>query len=40
VNAATMLAAVRQRLAGVKDAFVLVVNPPPVQVWPPLAALS
>src|SRR6201987_1097276 len=31
VNAATMLAAVRQRLAGVKDAFVLVVNPPPVQ---------
>jgi hydrophobe/amphiphile efflux-1 (HAE1) family protein len=31
VNAATMLAAVRKRLAGVKDAFVLVVNPPPVQ---------
>jgi hydrophobe/amphiphile efflux-1 (HAE1) family protein len=31
VNAATMLAAVRQRLAGIKDAFVLVVNPPPVQ---------
>jgi multidrug efflux pump subunit AcrB len=31
VNGATMLAAVRQRLAGVKDAFVLVVNPPPVQ---------
>src|SRR6202048_524332 len=30
-NAATMLAAVRKRLAGVKDAFVLVVNPPPVQ---------
>jgi hydrophobe/amphiphile efflux-1 (HAE1) family protein len=31
VNAATMLAAVRKRLAGVKDAFVLVINPPPVQ---------
>jgi hydrophobe/amphiphile efflux-1 (HAE1) family protein len=31
VNAATMLAAVRTRLAGVKNAFVLVVNPPPVQ---------
>jgi hydrophobe/amphiphile efflux-1 (HAE1) family protein len=31
VNAATMLAAVRKRLAGVNDAFVLVVNPPPVQ---------
>src|SRR3984893_3343890 len=31
VNAATMLASVRQRLAGIKDAFVLVVNPPPVQ---------
>jgi hydrophobe/amphiphile efflux-1 (HAE1) family protein len=31
VNAATMLASVRKRLAGVKDAFVLVVNPPPVQ---------
>jgi hydrophobe/amphiphile efflux-1 (HAE1) family protein len=31
VNAATMLAAVRQRVAGFKDAFVLVVNPPPVQ---------
>jgi multidrug efflux pump subunit AcrB len=31
VNAATMLAAVRQRLAGIKDAFVLVINPPPVQ---------
>src|SRR6516164_11563265 len=31
VNAATMLAAVRKRLAGVKDAVVLVVNPPPVQ---------
>src|SRR5258705_2865464 len=31
VNAATMLAAVLQRLAGVKYAFVLVVNPPPVQ---------
>jgi hydrophobe/amphiphile efflux-1 (HAE1) family protein len=31
VNAATMLTAVRQRLGGVKDAFVLVVNPPPVQ---------
>jgi len=31
VNAATMLAAVRKRLVGVKDAFVLVVNPPPVQ---------
>jgi len=31
VNAATMLAAVRARLAGIKDAFVLVINPPPVQ---------
>jgi hydrophobe/amphiphile efflux-1 (HAE1) family protein len=31
VNAATMLAAVRKRLAGIKDAFVLVINPPPVQ---------
>src|SRR6202035_783537 len=31
VNAATMLTAVRQRLAGIKDAFVLVINPPPVQ---------
>ena len=31
VNAATMLAAVRKRLAVIKDAFVLVVNPPPVQ---------
>src|SRR6266404_2154789 len=31
LNAATMLTAVRQRLRGVKDAFVLVVNPPPVQ---------
>jgi multidrug efflux pump subunit AcrB len=31
VNAATMLAAVRARLTGIKDAFVLVINPPPVQ---------
>src|SRR5258707_10549972 len=31
VNAATSLAAVRKRLAVVKDAFVLVINPPPVQ---------
>src|SRR6266853_1868818 len=31
VNAATMLATVRQRLAGIKDAFILVINPPPVQ---------
>ena len=31
VNAATMLVAVRQRLAGIKDAFVLVINPPAVQ---------
>ena len=31
VNAATMLAAVRGRLAGIKDAFVLVINPPAVQ---------
>jgi hydrophobe/amphiphile efflux-1 (HAE1) family protein len=31
VNAASTLAAVRQRLAVVKDAFVLVINPPPVQ---------
>src|SRR5246127_5097600 len=31
VNAATMLAAVRKRLAVIKDAFVLVINPPPVQ---------
>jgi hydrophobe/amphiphile efflux-1 (HAE1) family protein len=31
VNAATMLAAVRKRLAGINDAFVLVINPPPVQ---------
>jgi hydrophobe/amphiphile efflux-1 (HAE1) family protein len=31
VNAATMLASVRQRLAGIKDAFVLVINPPAVQ---------
>ncbi len=31
VNAATMLTAVRKRLAGVKDAFVLVINPPAVQ---------
>jgi hydrophobe/amphiphile efflux-1 (HAE1) family protein len=31
VNAATMLTAVRKRLAGVNDAFVLVINPPAVQ---------
>src|SRR6266403_354418 len=31
VNAATKLTAVRKRLAGVKDAFVLVINPPAVQ---------
>jgi hydrophobe/amphiphile efflux-1 (HAE1) family protein len=31
VNAATMLASVRRRLAGIKDAFVLVINPPAVQ---------
>jgi hydrophobe/amphiphile efflux-1 (HAE1) family protein len=31
VNAATMLATVRRRLAGIKDAFVLVINPPAVQ---------
>jgi hydrophobe/amphiphile efflux-1 (HAE1) family protein len=31
VNAATMLAELRKRLAVVKDAFVLVINPPPVQ---------
>jgi hydrophobe/amphiphile efflux-1 (HAE1) family protein len=31
VNAATMLVAVRQRLAVIKDAFVLVINPPAVQ---------
>src|SRR6202166_4785733 len=31
VNAATSLAAVRKRLAVIKDAFVLVINPPPVQ---------
>jgi hydrophobe/amphiphile efflux-1 (HAE1) family protein len=31
VNAASMLTAVRKRLAGVKDAFVLVINPPAVQ---------
>jgi hydrophobe/amphiphile efflux-1 (HAE1) family protein len=31
VNAATMLPAVRKALAGVKDAVVIVVNPPPVQ---------
>jgi hydrophobe/amphiphile efflux-1 (HAE1) family protein len=31
VNAATMLVAVRRRLAGIKDAFVLVINPPAVQ---------
>ncbi|NIE64301.1 multidrug efflux RND transporter permease subunit [Burkholderia sp. Ax-1719] len=31
VNAATMLVTLRQRLAGVKDAVVIVVNPPPVQ---------
>jgi hydrophobe/amphiphile efflux-1 (HAE1) family protein len=31
VNAASVLASVRQRLAVVKDAFVLVINPPPVQ---------
>jgi hydrophobe/amphiphile efflux-1 (HAE1) family protein len=31
VNAASVLASMRQRLAGFKDAFVLVVNPPPVQ---------
>ena len=31
VNAATVLAAVRKRLAVIKDAFVLVINPPPVQ---------
>src|SRR3984885_3380617 len=30
-NAATMLAAVRRRLAGIKDGFVLVINPPAVQ---------
>jgi hydrophobe/amphiphile efflux-1 (HAE1) family protein len=31
VNAATALAGVRKRLAVIKDAFVLVINPPPVQ---------
>ena len=31
VNAASMLTEVRKRLAGVKDAFVLVINPPAVQ---------
>jgi multidrug efflux pump subunit AcrB len=31
VNAASVLTSVRQRLAVVKDAFVLVINPPPVQ---------
>jgi multidrug efflux pump subunit AcrB len=31
VNAASVLATMRKRLAVVKDAFVLVVNPPPVQ---------
>jgi len=31
VNAASVLAVMRQRLAGIKDAFVLVINPPPVQ---------
>jgi hydrophobe/amphiphile efflux-1 (HAE1) family protein len=31
VNAATTLAAVRKRLAVIKDAFILVINPPPVQ---------
>jgi hydrophobe/amphiphile efflux-1 (HAE1) family protein len=31
VNAATVLAAVRRRLSVIKDAFVLVINPPPVQ---------
>src|SRR4029077_12799132 len=31
VNAASVLALMRQRLAGIKDAFVLVINPPPVQ---------
>jgi hydrophobe/amphiphile efflux-1 (HAE1) family protein len=31
VNAAAMLAEVRKRLAVIKDAFVLVINPPPVQ---------
>src|SRR5215472_16729666 len=31
VNAATVLAAVRKRLAVIKDAFVLAINPPPVQ---------
>ncbi|RFU49172.1 efflux RND transporter permease subunit [Paraburkholderia sp. DHOC27] len=31
VNAATMLVTLRKRLAGVKDAIVIVVNPPPVQ---------
>jgi hydrophobe/amphiphile efflux-1 (HAE1) family protein len=31
VNAGSVLALMRQRLAGIKDAFVLVVNPPPVQ---------
>src|ERR1700758_4039424 len=30
-NAASVLALMRQRLAGIKDAFVLVINPPPVQ---------
>src|SRR5258708_15071108 len=31
VNGATSLAAVRKRLAVLKDSFVLVINPPPVQ---------
>lgn len=31
VNAASMLVALRKRVAGVKDAVVVVVNPPPVQ---------
>jgi hydrophobe/amphiphile efflux-1 (HAE1) family protein len=31
VNAASMLTEVRKRLAGIKDAFVLVINPPAVQ---------
>jgi multidrug efflux pump subunit AcrB len=31
VNAATTLAVVRKRLAVIKDAFILVINPPPVQ---------
>src|SRR6202012_2363005 len=31
VNAATMLPKVRAALAGIKDAVVIVINPPPVQ---------